>query len=106
MRAQPRRTTGTNRMPGALEDANGVKLFLIPAWRIAWATGAAIGTLIIQLILQSAAANDPALNILQWLIPLGIIGALSYIYFARGRHLGKIERPQLDVFRNTAGASS
>ena len=74
--------------------------------RIAWATGGAIGVLIVQLVLQSAAANDPALNLLQWLAPLSVIGAFSYIYFARGRHLGKIERPPLELFRNPTGAAS
>ena len=74
--------------------------------RIAWATAGAIGVLIVQLVLQSAAANDPALNILQWLTPLSVIGAFSYIYFARGRHLGKVERPPLELFRNPTGAAS
>ena len=74
--------------------------------RIGWATGGAIGGLIVQLVLQSAAANDPALNVLQWLIPLGIIAILSYIYFARGRHLGKVDRPPLELFRNPTGATS
>ncbi|MAA81295.1 MAG: permease [Hyphomonas sp.] len=74
--------------------------------RIGWATGGAIGGLIVQLVLQSAAANDPALNVLQWLVPLGIIAILSYIYFARGRHLGKVDRPPLELFRNPTGATS
>ena len=74
--------------------------------RIGWATGGAIGVLIVQLVLQSAAANDPALNVLQWLVPLGIIAILSYIYFARGRHLGKVDRPPLELFRNPTGATS
>ena len=74
--------------------------------RIGWATGGAIGVLIVQLVLQSAAANAPPLNALQWLAPLGVIGLLSYIYFARGRHLGKIERPPLELFRNPTGAAS
>ena len=74
--------------------------------RIAWATGGAIGVLIVQLVLQSASANDPALNILQWLAPLSVAGTLSYIYFGRGRHLGKIERPQFDMFRPNGGAVS
>jgi lipopolysaccharide export system permease protein len=74
--------------------------------RIAWATGGAIGVLIVQLVLQSASANDPALNILQWLAPLSVAGTLSYIYFGRGRHLGKIERPQFDMFRPNGGTVS
>ncbi|KCZ51640.1 LptF/LptG family permease [Hyphomonas pacifica] len=74
--------------------------------RIGYATGGAIGVLIVQLVLQSQAASDPALNILQWLAPLSAIGALSYIYFARGRHLGKIERPHIDLFRGAGGAAN
>ena len=74
--------------------------------RIAWATGGAIGVLIVQLVLQSASANDPALNVLQWLAPLSVAGTLSYIYFGRGRHLGKIERPQFDMFRPNGGTVS
>ncbi|MDX1294584.1 MAG: LptF/LptG family permease [Hyphomonas sp.] len=74
--------------------------------RIAWATAGAIGVLIVQLVLQSAAANDPALNLLQWLAPLSVIGVLSYIYFARGRRLGRIDRPPLEMFRNPTGAAS
>lgn len=74
--------------------------------RIAWATAGAICVLIVQLVLQSAAANDPALNLLQWLAPLSVIGVLSYIYFARGRRLGRIDRPPLEMFRNPTGAAS
>jgi lipopolysaccharide export system permease protein len=56
--------------------------------RIGYAAGAAAVVLVVQLALQSAAADDPALNIAQWAVPLGVIGALSWIYFRRGRHIG------------------
>jgi lipopolysaccharide export system permease protein len=57
--------------------------------RIGLATGAAALILVVQLGLQSAAADDPALNIVQWLVPLGVIGGLSWAYFRRGRHIGR-----------------
>ena len=47
--------------------------------RIALAGAGAILVLIVQLALQSSAADDPALNILQWLLPVGVLGGLSYI---------------------------
>lgn len=56
--------------------------------RIGYATGAAALVLVVQLALQSAAADDPVLNIAQWAVPLGVISALSWIYFRRGRHIG------------------
>lgn len=74
------------------------------AKRIAIASAAAITVLIVQLVAQSAAADDPTMNILQWLLPIGVTLGLSYIYFARGRHLGKIERPSIDLFRGVGGA--
>ncbi|MBA3070060.1 MAG: LptF/LptG family permease [Hyphomonas sp.] len=61
--------------------------------RISYATGAAAFVLVVQLALQSAAADDPALNIAQWAVPLGVIGALSWIYFRRGRHIGRRATP-------------
>lgn len=57
--------------------------------RIGLATGAAALILVVQLGLQSAAADDPALNFVQWLVPLGVIGGLSWAYFRRGRHIGR-----------------
>ena len=57
--------------------------------RMGIATGAASIVLIVQLGLQSAAADDPALNVAQWAVPLTTIGLLSWIYFRRGRHIGK-----------------
>ena len=61
--------------------------------RIGYAAGAAAVVLVIQLALQSAAADDPALNIAQWAVPLGVISALSWIYFRRGRHIGGRSTP-------------
>lgn len=57
--------------------------------RIGLATGAAALVLVVQLGLQSAAADDPALNAVQWIVPLGMIGGLSWAYFRRGRHIGR-----------------
>ncbi len=57
--------------------------------RIAVAGAAAIVILVIQLALQSAAADSPGLNLVQWLLPAGVIGALAYIYFHQGRHIGR-----------------
>ncbi|MFN7163376.1 MAG: LptF/LptG family permease [Hyphomonas sp.] len=62
--------------------------------RIGIASGAAAIMLIVQLALQSAAADDPALNIAQWAIPLLAILALSWIYFGRGRHIGRQGPPR------------
>jgi lipopolysaccharide export system permease protein len=61
--------------------------------RIAIASAGAITVLIVQLALQSAAAGDPALNTLQWLLPVSVIGGLGYIYFHRGRKIGRVEPP-------------
>jgi lipopolysaccharide export system permease protein len=58
--------------------------------RIAIASAGAITVLIIQLAVQSAAAGDPSLNILQWILPLSVIGGLSYVYFHGGRKIGKV----------------
>jgi lipopolysaccharide export system permease protein len=69
--------------------------------RIALAAAGAIMVLIVQLALQSAAADDPALNILQWLLPIIVCGILAYIYFHRGRNIGAVDRPNLD--RNFPG---
>jgi len=62
--------------------------------RIGIASGAAAVMLVVQLALQSAAADDPALNIAQWAIPLLAILALSWIYFGRGRHIGRQGPPR------------
>ena len=46
------------------------------------------------------------LNILLWLLPICVTVVLSYIYFGRGRHLGSIERPALDIFHGPRGVSA
>jgi lipopolysaccharide export system permease protein len=75
------------------------------AKRIGLATGGATFMLVVQLGLQSAAADDPALNVAQWAAPLVVIGGLSWVYFGRGRHIGAKRRKigQLMV-RNGAAA--
>jgi lipopolysaccharide export system permease protein len=65
--------------------------------RIAIAGAGAILVIIVQLSLQSAAADDPALNSAQWIWPLGLIAVLSYVYFRRGRHIGGAERLRLQL---------
>jgi lipopolysaccharide export system permease protein len=57
--------------------------------RIAIASAAACVILVVQLALQSAAAGDPGLNIAQWAVPLAALGGLCWVYFGRGRHIGK-----------------
>ena len=76
------------------------------AKRIAYASAAAITVLILQLVFQSTAADNPTLNILLWLLPICVTVVLSYIYFGRGRHLGSIERPALDIFHGPRGVSA
>ncbi|MBD3769019.1 MAG: LptF/LptG family permease [Rhodobacterales bacterium] len=76
------------------------------AKRIAVASGAAIMVLIVQLAAQSAAEDDPAMNIVLWILPIGVTAGLSYVYFSRGRHLGKVERPHIELFRGAGGANA
>ncbi|KCZ83643.1 putative permease [Hyphomonas adhaerens MHS-3] len=76
------------------------------AKRIAISSAAAITVLIVQLTAQSAAADDPSMNVLQWILPISIMSGLSYVYFSRGRHLGSVERPQIDLFRGAGGANA
>ena len=76
--------------------------------RIAIATAGAILILVLQLSAQSAAADDPALNSAQWLLPLSVLAVLSYIYFAKGSKFGSIRQPEnRDIFdtRDKAGAT-
>jgi len=72
--------------------------------RIALAGAGAIVVLIVQLALQSSAADDPSLNNLQWLLPIGVFAAVAYIYFHRGRKIGHVERPNLDRILPGKGA--
>ncbi len=65
--------------------------------RIGIASGGAAMMLVVQLALQSAAADNPALNIVQWVIPLMVIGGLSWVYFGRGRHIGKRGPPRASL---------
>jgi lipopolysaccharide export system permease protein len=46
------------------------------------------------------------MNALQWILPISIMSGLSYVYFSRGRHLGRVERPPIDLFRGAGGASA
>lgn len=62
--------------------------------RIAIASAAAAIILVVQLALQSAAGGDPGLNIAQWALPLGALGGLGWVYFGRGRQIGKRPPPR------------
>ncbi|MGA1342508.1 MAG: LptF/LptG family permease [Hyphomonas sp.] len=72
--------------------------------RISLAAGGAAAILVVQLGLQSAAADDPALNLAQWGLPLAVIGGLSWVYFGRGRHIGPEQR-RLGLVMTRSGAS-
>jgi lipopolysaccharide export system permease protein len=65
--------------------------------RIGIASAAAAVILVVQLALQSAAADDPALNIAQWAVPLIALAGLCWVYFGRGRHIGKRPAPRDDL---------
>ena len=65
--------------------------------RIGIASAAAAVILVVQLALQSAAASDPALNIAQWAVPLAALVGLCWVYFGRGRHIGKRPPPHGDL---------
>jgi len=54
--------------------------------RITIATAGAIVLVVVQLSVQSASADDRALNVLQYLVPLGVIAGVAYLSFARGGH--------------------
>lgn len=53
--------------------------------RIAIATSVALVLVVVQISLQSAAADDEALNLVQWAVPLIAIGVLSWMAFAKGK---------------------
>ena len=66
--------------------------------RITIATGAALVVVILQLIVQAEAVDNPALNWLQWGLPIGIVAGLSIHYFGRGRRLGsRSDPPQFGI---------
>lgn len=68
--------------------------------RISVAAAGAVVLLVIQLALQSAAASDPALNILLIILPLTTGSVLAWIYFGRGAFIGR--RPGYAFPRNPA----
>ena len=57
--------------------------------RIGIATGGAIFVLVVYLALQSAASDDPSLNVALWIVPLLTGGTLAWIYFGRGARIGR-----------------
>jgi lipopolysaccharide export system permease protein len=61
--------------------------------RIGIASASATVVLVVQLALQSAAAEDPMMNIAQWVLPILLIIILSWVYFGRGRNIGKRAPP-------------
>ncbi|OZB17610.1 MAG: permease [Hyphomonas sp. 34-62-18] len=60
--------------------------------RISIATGGAIMVLVVHLALQSAAADDPSLNIALWAVPVLTGLALAWIYFGRGARIGRKQK--------------
>ncbi|WP_291203190.1 LptF/LptG family permease [Hyphomonas sp.] len=61
--------------------------------RIGIASACATVVLVVQLALQSAAAEDPSMNVVQWVVPILLIVTLCWVYFGRGRHIGKRAPP-------------
>ena len=72
--------------------------------RISWATAAAISALIVQLALQSASSDNPALNLAQWIVPSLTTLALCYIYFGKGAHKRAVERQEFHLAETSDGA--
>jgi lipopolysaccharide export system permease protein len=60
--------------------------------RISIATGGAILVLVVHLALQSAAADDPSLNIALWAVPVLTGLTLAWIYFGRGARIGRKQK--------------
>lgn len=60
--------------------------------RIGIGTSGAIFILVVHLALQSAAADDPSLNIALWAVPLLASLILGWIYFGRGARIGRKQR--------------
>jgi lipopolysaccharide export system permease protein len=61
--------------------------------RIAIASAAAVTFLVVQIALQSAAVTNPAMLGLLWAVPFVIIVILGWVYFHRGRHIGRRSGP-------------
>jgi lipopolysaccharide export system permease protein len=57
--------------------------------RIGIAAAGATLALVVQLALQSSASDDPSLNVAQWAVPVLAIVILSWVYFGRGRRIGR-----------------
>ena len=72
--------------------------------RISWATAAAISALIVQLALQSASSDNPALNLAQWIVPSLTTLALCYVYFGKGAHKRAVERQEFHLAETSDGA--
>lgn len=66
--------------------------------RITLATGGALVTVILQRSIQSNAVNSSVLNYVQWGMPIAIILVLCYLYFSRGKRLGKRRSPTPKYF--------
>ncbi|MEO0753980.1 MAG: hypothetical protein AAFY85_04185, partial [Pseudomonadota bacterium] len=73
--------------------------------RITIATAGAIVLVVVQLSVQSASADDRALNVLQYLVPLGVIAGVAYLSFARGGHT-KVLNQRRFLLRERIDASS
>lgn len=71
--------------------------------RITIATVGALMLVIVQLSVQSAAADDPALNAVQYVIPLGTIATLAWFLFRTPRPRGTVQRRRF-LLRDRLGA--
>ncbi|MGB3624996.1 MAG: LptF/LptG family permease, partial [Henriciella sp.] len=49
--------------------------------RIVFATAGALGLIMVQLTVQSASVDSVAVNAAQWIVPLGTLAILSFIFF-------------------------
>ena len=59
--------------------------------RIAIATAAALFVVMAQLGVQSAAVDDPPLNVLQWLLPITVIAVACWLFFGKSARFRRVE---------------
>lgn len=72
--------------------------------RIAISTAAALGVVIVQLAVQSAAAGDRSLNAAQWAVPILVILVCSWLFLAKGRRIGTVNRREATLRNLSAPA--
>ena len=72
--------------------------------RIAFASAAALGLVIIQLGTQAASTDDRALNPAQWAVPLLVIIGTLWIYLGSGRRLKPRQPPRFALGLRSSGS--